>query len=75
MLIKQQRVEGEAVVSERHRAAGRLGGLAVVRRYGREWMQTIGRRGGRPTWQATLARAWQQHPDGVREAWSQMRRR
>jgi len=46
-------------MSERHRAAGRLGGLAVVERYGREWMQTIGRRGGRPTWQAALARAWQ----------------
>lgn len=46
-------------MSERHRAVGRLGGLAVVERYGREWMSTIGRRGGRPRWQVTLAKAWQ----------------
>jgi len=46
-------------MSERHRVAGRLGGLAVVERYGREWMSTIGRRGGRPRWQVTLAKAHQ----------------
>lgn len=45
-------------MSERHRAAGRLGGLAVVERYGREWMSAIGRRGGRPTWQVTLTKAY-----------------
>jgi len=50
-------------MSERHRAAGRLGGQAVVARYGREWMRAIGKRGGRPRWEVALAKAWERHAE------------
>jgi hypothetical protein len=50
-------------MSERHRAAGRLGGQAVVARYGREWMRAIGKRGGRPRWEVALAKAWEHHAE------------
>lgn len=50
-------------MSERHRAAGRLGGQAVVARYGREWMRAIGKRGGRPRWEVALAKAWGRHAE------------
>lgn len=32
-------------IHEKRAMAGRLGGLATVRKYGREYMQAIGRRG------------------------------
>lgn len=36
---------------EKRRAAGRLGGLATVRKYGSDHMREIGKRGAAVTWQ------------------------
>lgn len=44
--------------------AGRLGGKSTVNRYGCQYMRAIGHnggvRGGRPTWEDALARAWKE---------------
>ena len=47
--------------SECNRANGRIGGIQTSRRYGREHMQQIARRGGRPTRQRAAEIAWAMH--------------
>lgn len=37
-------------LSQKKRTAGRLGGLATVRKYGSDHMREIGRRGAAATW-------------------------
>ena len=44
--------------SEKHRDAGRIGGLQTWLRFGSEHMQQIARRGGHPTRQEAAERAW-----------------
>jgi len=55
------------------REAGRLGGLQTYLRHGVAHMRRIGRCGGRPTWEETLARSRadlrrraRQHPSPAR---------
>jgi hypothetical protein len=53
------------------RDSGRLGGLQTYLRYGVVHMRKIGRLGGRPTWEETLARSRakrraRQHPSPAR---------
>lgn len=45
-------------MSEKHRDAGRIGGLQTWLRFGSEHMQQIACRGGRPTRQEAAERAW-----------------
>jgi len=45
------------MADEKRRAAGRIGGLTTLNRYGRGHMARIGRLGGRPTWQESLTKA------------------
>ena len=44
--------------SECNRANGRIGGIQTSLRHGREHMQQIARRGGRPTRQMGAEKAW-----------------
>jgi len=49
-------------MADRHKEAGRLGGLIggkrVVELYGLTHMSEIGKLGGRPTWQEANEKAW-----------------
>lgn len=45
-------------MSQKHRDAGRIGGLQTWFRFGSEHMQKIARRGGHPTRQEAAERAW-----------------
>jgi len=44
--------------SEKHRNAGRLGGLQTWLRFGSDHLQEIARHGGRPTRQEAAEKAW-----------------
>ena len=44
--------------SEKHRDAGRIGGIQTWLRFGSKHMQEIARRGGRPTREEAAERAW-----------------
>lgn len=55
----KNKVESKGVgKSEKHRDAGRIGGLQTWLRFGSSYMQQVARRGGRPTRQAAAERAW-----------------
>lgn len=43
-------------MSEKHRIAGQKGGAETLRRYGHEFYHALGRLGGRPRWEVSLAR-------------------
>ncbi len=46
-------------MSERHRSAGRIGGLQTYLRFGSGHMREIAHRGGRPTRQEAAEKAWE----------------
>jgi len=48
----------EAGKSEKHRDAGRIGGLQTWLQFGNSYMQQVARRGGRPTRQEAAEKAW-----------------
>lgn len=54
-------VERQAMTKQE---AGRLGGKSTARRYGFQYMRAIGHngglKGGRPTWEDALIRAWKE---------------
>ena len=45
--MKEKEIEQKKELSRKRRAAGRAGGLTTVRRYGNEYMRTIGRKGAK----------------------------
>jgi len=45
-------------IHEQKAMAGRLGGLATVRKYGREYMRAIGKRGAAVLWERYSLQPW-----------------